>query len=209
MYLISSHQSVISLFQPTRRLFMRVDWSGWRSNEGHLMSVTILQQQQTCSCTFDKFLSWWIWADIIVLNIMIFFPLVFADRLDSGHLSLCEGPPPQWGFPGSPRSPWQRCWRSTSWETQRGREMTWRICEFYREYDSFWQVCWCSWQLQIEDGEKDLMGKKIYFYILHTRAQKNLHFCLCEDHHRHTKCLTQTTKQSSNLQTAFWSCKNH
>lgn len=42
--------------------------------------------------------------------------------LCGAHLSPCEGPLPLWGFPGSPRSPWQRCWRSTSWETRRGEE---------------------------------------------------------------------------------------
>lgn len=72
---------------------------------------------------FGKFLTWWVWADILMVNVMfLFLPLIFADRLVGGHLSLCEGPLRQWGFPGSPRSPWQRCWRSTSCETQRDRK---------------------------------------------------------------------------------------
>lgn len=44
-------------------------------------------------------------------------------KLVCGHLSPCWGPPPQWGFPGSLRSPWLRCWRSTSWGTCRGTRL--------------------------------------------------------------------------------------
>lgn len=74
---------------------------------------------------------------------------------DGGHLSLCEGRLPQWGFPGSPRSPWQRCWRSTSWETQRGKEVETNhvIKQLY--------IAQVVYQIQLEAEKKELKWAEI------------------------------------------------
>lgn len=67
------------------------------------------------SMQFYKFKPWQIRANVLATS----SHLALFSKLVCGHLSPCWGPPPQWGFLGSLRSPWLRCWRSTSWGTRR------------------------------------------------------------------------------------------
>lgn len=78
--------------------------------------------------TASLFARWY--QSVRMTRVSIFFLWDQRTGEKGSHLFLYGGPLPRWGFLWSPGSLWQWCWRSTSWETQRGR----RCCDWHHHH---------------------------------------------------------------------------